>query len=104
EAYPKKADKADALKAWEELAPTEEIVEKILAGLAAWKNSKSWKEQAGRFVTRPAKFLLEALWQTPPEVETNERQKTAAFKSARFQGSTTPVETRGAGCSQEEAG
>ena len=62
EQYPKKAARQDALTAWKELAPTEETQRQILDALSRAKESPQWREEAGRYIPKAAKWLQERQW------------------------------------------
>lgn len=64
--YPKKIGKEEAAEAW---AGVREEKEKIFSSLALWCRYDGWREQGGRFVPKPAKWLKERWWeQDPPGV------------------------------------
>ena len=66
EMYPKKIGKEEAAEAW---AGVREEKEKIFSSLALWCRYDGWREQGGRFVPKPAKWLKERWWeQDPPGV------------------------------------
>ena len=62
-AYPKKASKADALKAWEKLKPSAELEAEIHTGLAAAKSSDQWTREAGRFIPHAATWINGRRWE-----------------------------------------
>lgn len=67
EAYPKKIAPAKAERAWNRLAPTDELQAAIMAGLQRAKASPKWRERGsngekGAFIPSPARFLTEHRW------------------------------------------
>ena len=61
-AYPKKNGKKKALQVWEILKPTEELAERILKDLNQRKKTWAWKEDEGKYIPNPAKYLEEERW------------------------------------------
>ena len=60
--YPKKAGRAEALRVFEALNPSSELVEKMCFVLD-WKSRKpEWTEDAGRYIPQPAKWLRDEGW------------------------------------------
>lgn len=62
-AYPKKKSKADAEKVWRKLAPSPELIQHILASIAAQRNSADWIKDGGRFIPYPASWLNARRWE-----------------------------------------
>lgn len=71
EAYPKKMSRLNALKAWEELNPDNELIRKILTALEVQKKSEQWQKENGRFIPYAVKWLNEHRWEdnSEPEME-----------------------------------
>ena len=71
-AYPKHAGKANALKAWNALAPDEALQARIMAAIQVQRASPSWTKDGGQFIPLPATWLRGRRWedeqQTAPEV------------------------------------
>mgnify|MGYP006284557997 CR=1 FL=1 len=70
EAYPRKAGKRDALKAWTKIKPDESLEVTILAAVRRQAQSDGWRKDGGQFVPYPATYLrgerwLDELKQTP---------------------------------------
>ena len=76
EEYPKKASKPDAVKAWEKLKPDSDTVEKIMAGLAEWKQSSEWSEKNGQFIPYPASWLNKRRWEDDVPKRSSSSEKT----------------------------
>lgn len=70
--YPKKQAKADALKAWNALAPDEALQAQIMEAIQVQRASPSWTKDGGQFIPLPATWLRGRRWedeqQTAPEV------------------------------------
>jgi hypothetical protein len=67
EAYPKKAAKGDAYKAWKKLRPGAKMVESILHALEVQKRSVKWREDNGKYIPHPATWLNGTRWEDVPE-------------------------------------
>lgn len=61
--YPRKHDKAKALKAWNKLKPDDQLVETMLASLSAWARSEQWTKDSGQFVPLATTWLNGARWE-----------------------------------------
>ena len=61
-AYPKHSGIDDAKREWTALAPDEALCENILRAVAWRKGTEPWKEQQGKFVPAPAKWLHDHGW------------------------------------------
>ena len=47
--YPRRVGKQDALKAWGQLNPDDDLVELIVAGVERWKRSEQWTKDDRRW-------------------------------------------------------
>lgn len=63
QAYPKKAAKAGAQRAWRKLAPDAMLVGDILAALAWQCRSSQWTRDGGQYVPLPASWLRDRRWE-----------------------------------------
>lgn len=61
-AYPKKVGKAAAVKAWVKVKPTAELFEKIMATVAAYKQSEQWQRDNGKYIPNPTTWLNQGRW------------------------------------------
>jgi uncharacterized protein YdaU (DUF1376 family) len=61
--YPRKQDKAKALKAWAKLKVGEELFALIAKALAAQATSHDWLKDGGRFVPMPTTWLNGRRWE-----------------------------------------
>lgn len=68
-AYPKHVAKLDALKAWQALKPTPEIVDAMLEALAWQRYQPSWQKDKGAFIPYPATYLRAGRWLDEPTVD-----------------------------------
>lgn len=71
DSYPVKIGQREAEDAWRRVKPEPEAV---MAGLARWKNSQRWQREQGRYIPRPAKFLEEGYYASPPGDSPGPRQ------------------------------
>lgn len=63
EAYPQKKGKANAIKAWNKLSPSPDLVEVIMIAVTAASGSDEWKRDGGRYVPHPATWLNGRRWE-----------------------------------------
>jgi len=49
-AYPRRVGKQDALKAWGQLNPDDDLVDLIVAGVERWKTCDLWTRDGGKFI------------------------------------------------------
>lgn len=74
-AYPKKAGKADALKAWNKLAPDVVLQEQMGKALEVQKQSQQWRKDGGQYVPMPATWLNGRRWEDEaPQAQSQESQ------------------------------
>lgn len=78
-AYPRKAKKPDALRAWKKLKPNEELVNRILSALEKFKKTSQWLKDNGDYIPYPASWLNSRRWE-----EMEEQPVQAAPKSYEF--------------------
>lgn len=62
EKYPKKQGKADALKAFVKLNPTNALFENLLAALEAHSKTEEWCKENGKYVPLPATWIRGERW------------------------------------------
>ncbi len=63
----RRVGKADALKAWRALNPTEELRTAILAALRHQKQLSAWQREDGRYIPHPHRWLLKRRWEDAAE-------------------------------------
>lgn len=63
QAYPRKASKPDALRAWKKLKPNEDFVNMLLNALEEFKKSSQWHEANGKYIPYPATWLNGRRWE-----------------------------------------
>lgn len=78
EAYPKKLDREDAWEAWKSLSPDAALVSQIMEALEAWKRSKQWAREGGRFIPAASRWLIKRRWECPPGDQEQEIPKGAS--------------------------
>jgi len=61
--YPKQKNKTGAMKEWNKLKPSPELVEVIMAAIAVASASDDWKREGGRYIPYPAKWLSGRRWE-----------------------------------------
>lgn len=62
-AYPKKAGKGGAEKAWKKIKPDVDLQAKILKAVAAAARSPDWLKESGQFIPHPATWLNGKRWE-----------------------------------------
>ena len=62
-AYPRRVGKQDALKAWGQLNPDDDLVDLIVAGVERWKTCDLWTRDGGKFICYPATFIRGRRWE-----------------------------------------
>ena len=107
--YPRKAAKAAALKAWQKLNPSPELVERILAHVREHKRSPDWIKDGGQFVPHPATFLNGRRWEddippdTGPGMAYHGYQERTGHKRLEDTGTVVDLDQDGAGWEAELA-
>ena len=107
--YPRKAAKAAALKAWQKLNPSPELVERILAHVRDHKRSPDWIKDGGQFVPHPATFLNGRRWEddippdTGPGMAYHGYHERTAHKTLEDTGTVVDLDQDGAGWEAELA-
>lgn len=92
--YPKKKSKGRAERVWVKLAPTEELVQLILAGLERAKNSYDWQKERGKYIPYPAKWLMDKGWEdehqadnrAPPQINQHCEGDALRYEKQRYTG------------------
>jgi hypothetical protein len=88
-AYPRRKARLDALKAWNRLDPSLELVERILTALEWQREQDQWCRDDGNFIPYPATWLRAGSYDDEPVtlrrvVSTNPRTAGNAAAIARF--------------------
>jgi len=63
EAYPKKASKGQAEKAFYSIAPDDKLLELMLESIKLAKQSEAWLKEGGRYIKNPATWLNAKCWE-----------------------------------------
>lgn len=77
-AYPKKAGKADALKAWNKLAPDVVLQEQMGKALEVQKQSQQWRKDGGQYIPMPSTWLNGRRWEDEVQTQTQPNLPTDA--------------------------
>ena len=107
--YPRKDAKAAALKAWQKLSPSPDLVERILAHVRDHKRSPDWLKDGGQFVPHPATFLNGRRWEddippdTGPGMAYHGYQERTGHKRLEDTGTVVDLDQDGAGWEAELA-
>ncbi len=83
--FPKRENRAAALRAWEALAPDDALIQAILASVERQRQSDAWKREDGRFIPQPARWLAEHRWEdeTPAVAQPVEESVEARIAKQR---------------------
>ena len=67
-AYPRKTDKAKALKAWNKIKPDDSLVNLILNAVRSQSRTDQWTRDDGQYIPHPTTWLNGKRWEdeTPP--------------------------------------
>lgn len=68
-AYPKKQNKADAKKAWQQTQMIRPPLEVVLKAVIAQKCSDDWRKDGGRYIPFPSTWLRAEGWENSAEVD-----------------------------------
>jgi hypothetical protein len=72
-AYPKRVAKLDARKAWAQVAPEAETVDRMIEALEWQARQPAWTKDGGEFVPYPARWLRAQRWtDEPPQARRSE--------------------------------
>lgn len=61
-AYPKKVGKQAAIKAWKQIKPKEDLLQKMLSAIEWQKQSDQWTKNSGQYIPNPATWLNQGRW------------------------------------------
>ena len=84
-AYPKRIGESDAADAWAKVATSAKTAMEIIASLDGWKSSSQWREDGGRFIPHPTKFLADGYWKSAPSTETGGKRELDGDEIAAIQ-------------------
>jgi hypothetical protein len=64
--YPRRVAQQDALKAFQKLRVTRDLLDKMLAAIRQQARSTGWLKEDGRFIPHPASWLNARRWEDEP--------------------------------------
>lgn len=97
QAYPRKAGKADAEKAFAKLNADDALLELLLAAIAEQAQWDAWREEGGKFIPHPATWLNGKRWtDQPPEAKAAPVGAPVAAVSADWWKSASGIESKAA--------
>jgi len=91
-AYPKKVKKAVALKSFEKLKPSDDLLKTMLDSLEKFKQTDQWQKNNGQFIPDPSSWLNQRRWEdeftvnlntTPVTLSAEEQAKRKAENERR---------------------
>lgn len=62
QAYPRKVGKKSAETAYKKIKPSQKLVTKMIETVEAFKKSKQWQDENGRFIPNPSTWLNQGRW------------------------------------------
>jgi hypothetical protein len=62
-AFPRKAGKGAAEKAWAKCGLSEVDLDRVLSAIQAQSKSEQWRKDAGQFIPHPATWLNQRRWE-----------------------------------------
>jgi hypothetical protein len=68
-AYPRHVNKKSTLKVFLKIAPSPELLEKILSSIEAWKKSEQWSKDGGKFIPHPTTWLNGERWEDETKID-----------------------------------
>lgn len=81
-AYPRKASKGRAERAFATINPDEQLVGRMCAAIERAKTSDQWRKDGGKFVPHPATWLGAKGWEDEPEKPAQEDDGYGWLKGA----------------------
>lgn len=60
--YPRKVGKLAALKVWQKLNPSPELVTQMLESIEQHRRCRQWREDNGKYIPHPRTFLSQGRW------------------------------------------
>tara|TARA_R110000868_G_scaffold411073_1_gene701706 strand:+ start:1664 stop:2545 length:882 start_codon:yes stop_codon:yes gene_type:complete len=92
--YPRKQDKANAIKEWQKLAPDIETQRAISAGLGNAINSADWQKENGKFIPYACRWIKYRRWEDeqPTAKTLGYDPKVLAMLRQKFGQSVRPVD------------
>lgn len=78
-AYPRKAAKQSALKAWAKLTLSNGDFEHILIALSTACQSDQWRNESGKYIPHAATWLNGKRWEDQPTVQPEEESRMGKF-------------------------
>lgn len=67
--YPRKVAKESARAEWALIAPDEALANRITSAVLTAMKSEQWRQDGGRFIPYPAKYLSEQRWNDEPVIK-----------------------------------
>ena len=66
DAYPRKVDKPDARDVFAKIDPDETLLAKMIAAISRARAGDEWREEGGKYIPYPAKWLRRRRWEDEP--------------------------------------
>lgn len=79
-AYPRKIAKKNALKAWDKINVTPDLLKTMLDAIEKQKKSSQWVKDGGKFIPHPATWLNAERWNDEIEVDAQSDKKTTKVR------------------------
>lgn len=85
QAYPRRVGKADAIKAWQKLAPDVELRARMLAAVTVQAKSRDWLKDGGAFIPHPATWLNGRRWEDEAPEQQPKTGRPTHFQGMRIE-------------------
>jgi len=69
QAYPRKKDKGDARKAWEQVKTIRPLTADLVKAVIVQKSTDDWTQDGGRYIPYPATWLRGERWEDVEEID-----------------------------------
>ena len=79
--YPKKVGKGAARKVFERIAPSEQLLKKILSAVEQQKTTEQWRRDSGKYIPHPATWLNQERWDDEVEHKETTAEQVARMES-----------------------
>jgi hypothetical protein len=94
--YPRKQNKGDARKAWEQTKEIRPATDRLVKALIAQKSTPQWIDAGGKFIPYPASWLRGERWEDSSEIELD-----GVVNGKMWWESTSEIEKRAKGLGME---
>ncbi len=80
-AYPRKVGKGDAIKAWNKLDLTDELVSRIMEAVRVQRTWEQWQRDGGRYIPHPSTWLNQQRWEDEGTVFPEDQKRKEEYSA-----------------------